>query len=304
MTPLERSLVPSASPLHADAAHDQAFCAAAGRLAVRSLYEELVLYPKPGLVSLIDSGSHQDMDARTFMRSLFSLRHYFLRITAAGMAGACFDELKRLGIRAEREMLAATGGINTHRGAIFCLGMLCAALGRIAASGAQPSPEALRATLRREWGAALMGHADARDAQTHGAIVASRHAASGAREEMALGLPSVFDVALPRLQATYQRSGDMRLARIDALFALMAHMSDTNVYFRGGAAGADMVREQAAGFLQAGGAAAAGWEERALDMHRLLVRHRLSPGGAADLLGATCLVHEACRRPLPGADGA
>src|ERR1700693_3113583 len=77
------------------------FCAEGGRLAVRSLYQELVLYPKPGLVSLIDNGSHQDMDASTFMRSLFSLRGYFVAITAAGMNHASFEELRTLGIAAE-----------------------------------------------------------------------------------------------------------------------------------------------------------------------------------------------------------
>jgi triphosphoribosyl-dephospho-CoA synthase len=81
------------------------FCRQLARLALRSLYQELTLYPKPGLVSLIDNGSHDDMDASTFMRSLFSLRHYFLQIAAAGMNGAAFEELKQLGIAAETRML-------------------------------------------------------------------------------------------------------------------------------------------------------------------------------------------------------
>ena len=92
-------------------------------LAVRSLYAELVLYPKPGLVSLRDNGSHVDMDADCFMRSLFSLRRYFRDIALAGAAGAEFKVLKQLGIAAEQRMLKATRGINTHRGVIFALGM-------------------------------------------------------------------------------------------------------------------------------------------------------------------------------------
>jgi triphosphoribosyl-dephospho-CoA synthase len=80
-------------------------------------------------------------------------------------------------------------------------------------------------------------------------------------------------------------------ARIDALFALMAHVSDTNVFYRGGAEGASIVRCQAAQFLDQGGTAHPEWQEYALACHRKLVAERLSPGGAADLLAATCLVH-------------
>src|SRR5450830_1577900 len=111
------------------------FCRKMAREAVRSLYQELVLYPKPGLVSLVDNGSHQDMDAATFMRSLFSLRRYFLAIAEAGARGAPFSLLKQLGVQAERRMLSATGGVNTHRGAIFSLGMLCAAVAWSRAQG-------------------------------------------------------------------------------------------------------------------------------------------------------------------------
>jgi triphosphoribosyl-dephospho-CoA synthase len=73
----------------------------------------------------------------------------------------------------------------------------------------------------------------------------------------------------------------------------MAHLSDTNVYHRGGAEGAALVRSRGAAFLAAGGTALPDWEAQALDCHREFVARRLSPGGAADLLAAACLVHEA-----------
>src|SRR3569832_2200957 len=91
-------------------AHEREACLRIGRLAVRSLHAELILYPKPGLVSLIDSGSHDDMDALTFMRSLFALRSYFVRMAQAGIDGAPFTSLRRYGVEAEQRMLAATGG--------------------------------------------------------------------------------------------------------------------------------------------------------------------------------------------------
>lgn len=296
------------------ARRQRSHAAMVARLAVRSLHVELTLYPKPGLVSLIDNGSHRDMNAATFMRSLFALRHYFRDICLAGMNDAPFAQLKQLGIAAEARMMAATRGINTHRGAIFSLGLLCAAAGRAHARAIPLSATTLRSALLASWGAALAAHTGADDAghaghadhashagdigrngavdrRSHGQRAALLHAASGAREEGALGLPSVFEVGLPALRATLARGGDPYHARIDALFALMGHVSDTNVLHRGGVEGARIVRDEARRFIAAGGTAHADWRERAIACHHLLVRHRLSPGGAADLLAATCLVH-------------
>jgi triphosphoribosyl-dephospho-CoA synthase len=268
-------------------------CLDTARLAVHSLYAELTLYPKPGLVSLVDNGSHDDMNAATFMRSMFALRHYFGQICRAGADDAPFARLKPLGIEAERRMLAATRGINTHRGAIFSLGMLCAAVGRAQAQHMALTPESLRAVLLIRWGDELASHSVAAD-DSNGLRAARMHGASGAREEAALGLPSVFEVGLTALRRTLTAGRSLRLARIDALFALMAHVSDTNVFHRGGAAGAQTVLEHARRFLAAGGTGAPDWQARAMDSHRVFVGRRLSPGGAADLLAATCLVHAVC----------
>ena len=322
------------------------------RQAVRSLYAELRLYPKPGLVSMVDSGSHDDMDAVTFMRSLFSLRHYFRKICLAGYNDAAFAELKRLGIAAEADMLKATRGINTHRGAIFSLGLLCATAGRARAQGTPMTPPALRAAMLIRWGEELAMHAappasvsaaaatmaapapvaasmatrsasapvaaSAAEASasapvaastaaasaiaaavacgaghpplSNGLLVAARYAVSGAREEGALGLPSVFEIGVRAMQASHARGASHSEARIDALFALMAHVSDSNVYHRAGPQGAQIVRDHAQRFLALGGTAYPRWHAEALASHQVFVARRLSPGGAADLLAASCLV--------------
>ncbi|MDB5840710.1 MAG: mdcB [Herminiimonas sp.] len=299
--PAHRWSTPATRPVSREDA--RAFSAGIGRLAVRSLYAELALYPKPGLVSLVDNGSHDDMAAATFIRSLFALRGYFIRIAAAGMEAAPFATLKRLGMEAEQRMLLATGGINTHRGAIFCLGLLCAAIGNCRAQGIALSATAIRDTLLSRWGTSLAAHTQPGTAEfktdstadSHGLQVARRYAASGAREEAALGLPSVFDMALPALQRTLAAGRGWRKARVDALFTLMGHIHDTNVYHRGGEQGALTVRRHAREFLDCGGTAHPDWEDRAKACHCLFVAARLSPGGAADLLAAACLVHEATR---------
>lgn len=280
--------------------------ATTARLALRALHAELMLYPKPGLVSPRDSGSHTDMDAATFMRSLFSLRHYFAAIHAAGMDGASFAQLRTLGVAAEARMLAATNGINTHRGAIFSLGLLCAACGWLRRHGGPLTPDALRATLLARWGADLALYRDTAmhvagvagalrlppaPPETNGLRAARLYGAGGAREQAAQGLPAVFDTALPALRATLARGGSMQEAHTEALFALMAAMADTNVLHRGGTDGDRFVRIQAQRFMALGGTANPHWRGFAHDCHNLFVRRRLSPGGAADLLAAACFVH-------------
>ena len=104
----------------------------------------------------------------------------------------------------------------------------------------------------------------------------------------------MFEVGLPALCRTLAAGRSMRLARVDALFSLMARVSDTNVYHRGGPEGAATVRRHARAFVARGGTAARGWQASALASHRAFVAARLSPGGAADLLAAVCLVHGAC----------
>ncbi|MFJ7566262.1 triphosphoribosyl-dephospho-CoA synthase MdcB [Herminiimonas sp. NPDC097707] len=280
--------MPSANKLLRDA------CLATAGIAIGSLHAELVLYPKPGLVSLIDNGSHTDMDAGLFMRSLFSLRHYFVRAAHAGAADVPFGVLKELGIQAEQRMLAATGGINTHRGAIFSLGLLCAAAGYCHSHGLPLSESTLRTVLMRQWGAALEAHSmPPASGTSHGMRVAHLYGISGAREEGAKGFPAVFDIGVPQLRKTIAAGRSSYHAQIDALFALMAHMADTNIYHRGGPDGAVLARQAAQGYIALGGTAHPHWHDTALDSHRQFVSRGLSPGGAADMLAASWFVYQA-----------
>jgi triphosphoribosyl-dephospho-CoA synthase len=295
LSPLQRA----APPLAARGADPAALCARVARTALSCLYTELALYPKPGLVSFVDNGSHTDMNAQTFMRSMFALRHYFAHACRAGFGDAAFTTLKLLGIEAEARMLRATRGINTHRGAIFSLGMLCAAVGRAAAQAMPLTPASLQAVLLLRWGEELAAHSIHRAGDSNGLNAARLHGTSGAREEAALGFPSVFAVGLPALVRTLEAGRGGECARIDALFALMAHMSDTNVYHRGGADGAATVRTHARAFMAVGGTANPDWKAHALECHHVFVERRLSPGGAADLLAATSLVHAMTVRETP-----
>ncbi len=257
-----------------------------GSLAIRSLYREVELSPKPGLVSPGDSGSHRDMDFRTFVRSLQSLRDYFPEIARLGTTRPGFEPLRQLGVAAEARMLRATGGINTHRGAIFNIGLLCASAGVLLADGVPLTAEAVCAGVTRHWGDAILAAASP-TATSHGAEVVFRYACGGARQEIAEGFPAAREVGLPAYRRALQEGASPEQAALQCLFALIAVLDDTNLLWRGGNAGLAFARGEARAFLADGGVLADGWEQRAWAIHAGFVARNLSPGGSADLLGVT-----------------
>jgi triphosphoribosyl-dephospho-CoA synthase len=264
-----------------------------GRAATRALYHELTLEPKPGLVTLSDSGSHRDMNAQTFMRSLFALRGYFVAIAELGRQQAGFAALERCGIQAEAQMLAATGGINTHRGAIFMLGLLCAAAGALSGQGVQATPARLRAALRQHWGNALTARVQ-RTPTLPGGIAAQRHGLRSASQEAAMGFPALFETAMPALASALARGLRPEQARLDTLFHVVAVLDDSNLAHRGGLEGLRHAQQSARDFLATGGSAGANGLEAARAIGRDFVDRNLSPGGAADTLAAACWMVQLC----------
>ena len=254
-----------------------------------ALYDELALAPKPGLVSFVDSGSHTDMNAQTFMRSIHALRPYFAQITYQGYSQTRFAALQASGLAAEARMLDATGGVNTHRGAIFTLGLLCASAGALLREDRRLSPTTLRDALQRHWGDAL--HRRCTQASgLPGNCAHRRYGLSGAALQAARGFPALFDTVLPALISGLSRGLPANQARLDALFHAMAVLDDTNLAHRGGLPALRRVQRKARVFLHAGGASRPGGIAAAWNMHHELVRDRLSPGGAADMLAAACWI--------------
>lgn len=260
-----------------------------GRLAVRALFEEAVLDGKPGLVGRSGSGAHDDMTLATFYRSIAALRPYFPVMAALGAAGAPWRSLQAHGQAAEASMLRATGGVNTHRGAIFHLGLLCASAGALAARGDTLRADAMCAFVRGAYGAHVLAP---RTGPSHGAAVESRYGAGGARGEAAGGYRSVRRWSLPAFRHAFAATRDRERASLQALYALVAHVDDTNVMWRGGDRGLAFAREEARRFLDRGGVFAHDWREHAASVHRRFVSRRLSPGGCADLLAVTLFLHD------------
>ncbi|PKO87707.1 MAG: triphosphoribosyl-dephospho-CoA synthase MdcB [Betaproteobacteria bacterium HGW-Betaproteobacteria-12] len=266
---------------------DASASARIGRLAIRSLYREAALAPKPGLVCPDSRGSHDDMDFATFVRSLQALRGYFPAIAARGRQAPALAPLQVLGIAAEQRMLAATGGVNTHRGAIFNLGLLCAASGLLHAEGEIPDAPTVCHLVSERWGREILAGLAAAPAASHGLIVAHRYGCGGARQEAAAGFPAALELGLPAYRQVVAATGDAELAAVQALFALIAGLEDSNLLWRGGREGLAVGQRLAADFLAAGGVLADDWRAHAAAVDVEFVARRLSPGGSADLLGVT-----------------
>lgn len=255
------------------------------KIAKHALYGELITYPKPGLVSLIDSGSHTDMDAKTFLASIQSLNDYFIQIADAGSKALPFSELKKLGCAAELAMLNATNQINTHRGAIFILGLLTAGVTYSLTHGEMFSD--VRLSLSRLWGKDLFQHQVNTD--SHGARVRQQFHLTNVVTQAAHGFPLIFALSYKysKLCQTY----DVKRARLIMFFVIMQELDDTNLVHRGGL--------EALKFAKFNSKIMLNYENnhpqfyaRALKLHHEFIRRNLSPGGCADMLAAVIFLHE------------
>lgn len=261
---------------------------AVGRLAADCLKLEVGTYPKPGLVSHIDSGAHTDMDATLLARSADALAPWFGLLWEAGAAGSAMDRLRVIGIAAEDAMMAVTAGVNTHRGAIFGMGLLCTAAGF---RHAYAVPGSLGDIVVARWGMQILGGPV--PLRSHGATVARRYGAGGARVEAATGFRSIYDVALPALaEGRALALGDEEAARVHCCMALIAAVDDTNLLHRGGADGLAFAQACARRFRDEGGVGTSDWRARAAAIHAAFVVRRLSAGGCADLLAMALFVEQ------------
>lgn len=265
------------------------------RLACRSLLYEVCVTPKPGLVDRLDAGSHRDMDIFTFMTSASGLWPYFRRCAEIGMALAelppveSFGPLRRAGRLAEAEMYRHTGGVNTHKGAIFSLGIACAAAGRL--SGAQRRrPEAVVsacAAIAKGVTAKDFAGLNRENVHTAGQRLYLETGLTGVRGQVEAGFPAVLEAGLPRLEECLEQGRDWNDAGRAALLALMAAEVDTNLVARGGLESARWASREAAALLAREPCPEAASLEA---LNRRFVEKNLSPGGSADLLAVCCFL--------------
>src|SRR6202522_4481147 len=219
-------------------------------LAWQSLIAEAELTPKPGLVDGRGPGSHSDLSLDLMRRSANAIAPYFTRMALA-CAEAQMDTSLRavvasIGREAEAAMLRATSGSNAHKGAIWVLGLLLCA-----ASLSEDS----RPELVAEAAGYLARVPDRARPQavSHRDVVRERYGAAGARGEAYVNFPHVVKIGLPALKAARTSGRTERDSRLTVLLAIMSHLDDTCVLYRGGPEAQRLVHEGAARVIKVGG---------------------------------------------------
>lgn len=266
--------------------------------AVRALLYEVCVTPKPGLVDRNNSGSHRDMDIYTFMSSSAALYPYFRQCAAIGMDTAdlepvqVFSLIREEGKKAEAEMFRASHGVNTHKGAVFTIGILAAASGRnLMRSMMDQTDDENDADVILGMCAQMTAGLTEKDfagitmqnAVTAGQKLYAEYGITGVRGQMESGLPAVKEYGLPLLKKMLAEGKSRDEAGRCVLLKMIACTQDTNLIHRGNMERQKAEAEYADRLLENNSCPD---EKDVLEMDRRYIEDNLSPGGSADLLAA------------------
>ena len=262
-------------------------------LASQALIVEAELTPKPGLVDRRGSGAHSDLSLDLMRLSATVLEPYFVAMSSTSVGrdvdSSLRQELAAIGREAEGMMYDVTRGSNTHKGAIWNLGLLIAAASRREGQTAQEIAVAGGVIAR------LPNRAQP-ELITHGDVVRNRYGATGARGEASSGFSHVVEFGLPTLRRQRATKCPEKICRLDALLSLMSQLDDTCVLYRGGSEALSFVKSGAQGVLMSGGYGSATGRKLMRELDRDLIAQHISPGGSADLLAATIFLDAVERR--------
>lgn len=243
-------------------------------LAERALRLELDTTPKPGLVDRQDNGAHKDMDYALMSKSISALRPYLTRLAVESAKDIDPAKIKEIGIEAEKAMLKATGGVNTHKGALFCIGLSVAAASNLASATGSVQVYSFKELVSR----AASEIPSARG--THGAEAKRSFKAVGALENARAAYPELFTDWLPYYLSL---EGDPFRCH-KTLLHIMTTLDDTNILHRRGAEGLAHAEAEAARLLQDFG------ESGLSSLNKDFIRENISPGGSADMLSLTIFI--------------
>lgn len=245
-------------------------------LATQALQAELDTTPKPGLVDKDNNGAHRDMDYALMQRSIDTLHPYFVQLALLGCADALptHTSIRDIGIEAEKAMLSATNGVNTHKGALFSMGLA------VVAAAHEKDTDSLQTTIK----ALAASFPDTNG--THGSkaklLSKGTTAIKGALDNAREGYEMLFAEWLP-FYIERRKEHDAYTPH-KTLLRIMCDLDDTNVIYRTDLATAEEVKQEARALLDS-------FSKAALkDMDRRYTARNISPGGAADMLSLTIFI--------------
>lgn len=267
-----------------------------GKCAAMSLLEEVNTSPKPGLVDRLTNGAHKDMNLLTFYCSAQALEPFFIRMAEQGIKEykdleQCFRNIREIGIEAEASMYAATGGVNTHKGLIFSLGILCASVGSCYASGKIISVDQIMLQEQQMVRRILMEELDRLNKKTecfaresHGENLYKKMGVTGVRGEAIDGYRTVREIGLPVMIEGMKQKKDFNQIKLQTLMTFMNKTEDTNVLSRTNMQTLLETQKIAEEYLQEGGVYAVNGISRLIELDKYFTEKNISHGGCADLL--------------------
>ena len=283
-----------------------------GLLMQKALFYEVNTSLKPGLVDRLHNGSHKDMGLSTFINSAYSLSDYFCQCVKEGLSCDCskkdlpllFQKLRSIGKQAEKTMLFATQGINTHKGIIFSGGILCGAIGYyISTNSRDISSENFLSSLSeicRYMLPALLNDyltLTQNTAKTNGEKLYLEYKITGIRGEAKEGFPHLFNTGFPLFQAVLKEDFTLWQAGLITLLHYIAYTEDTNLIIRSDYQLACKIQKDLQQFL-----AHATYEKQLSILPKLdafFVSRNISPGGSADMLALTYFLYFIQNIPCP-----
>lgn len=260
-------------------------------LATQALQAELDTTPKPGLVDKDNNGAHRDMDYALMQRSIDTLHPYFVKLALLGCADTLptHTSIRDIGIEAEKAMLSATNGVNTHKGALFSMGLA------VVAAVHEKNTDSLQTTIKAL--AACFPDTNG----THGSkaklLSKGTTAIKGALDNAREGYEMLFAEWLPFYIERRKERDAHTLHK--TLLRIMCDLDDTNVIYRTDLATAEEVKQEARALLDSFSKAhtAEDKEKRIAaellalkDMDKRYTARNISPGGAADMLSLTIFI--------------
>ena len=259
-----------------------------GHLASMALQAELDTTPKPGLVDRNDNGAHRDMDYALMHRSIQALHPYFVRLAQIGFDNPQprHDEIQQVGIEAEQAMFKATGGVNTHKGALFSIGLAAVALGGMACSN-----NAQLHSLSNSIASLASLFPDT--SGTHGSKAKANNKLKGALDNAREGYPQLFKAWLP-FYLDRLAEGD-RYALHKTLLRIMCDLDDTNIVYRTSMETMQEVQAEARRMLEHV-PETTHFEAALQAMNTDYIRRNISPGGSADMLSLVVFLSNVVRK--------
>ena len=259
-----------------------------GHLASMALQAELDTTPKPGLVDRNDNGAHRDMDYALMRRSIQALHPYFVRLAQIGFDNPQprHDEIQQVGIEAEQAMFKATGGVNTHKGALFSIGLAAVALGGMACSN-----NAQLHSLSNSIASLASLFPDT--SGTHGSKAKANNKLKGALDNAREGYPQLFKAWLP-FYLDRLAEGD-RYALHKTLLRIMCDLDDTNIVYRTSMETMQEVQAEARRMLEHI-PETTHFEAVLQAMNTDYIRRNISPGGSADMLSLVVFLSNVVRK--------